>query len=144
MNGNIQSVWYYSLRMAIEIINYFMVDQSGISFRSIPKTALPRKYINTEMMMTAKIFNAKPVRIICDILIFFVAKTKALGGAAIGSIKPIEAPNVAGIIKKSGLMWSEIASPAKTGKKVSTTAVLEAISPKKVMNKTMTTIIRNG
>lgn len=60
-------------------------------------------------------------------------KTMALGGVATGNIKAKDPATVAGTIKNKGLMRKATAMEAKTGKKVSTVAVLEVNSVKKVM-----------
>ena len=68
----------------------------------------------------------------------------AFGGVATGNIKANEPAMVAGSINNNGFISILIANPAKTGKKVSTVAVFDVISVKKVTKKVMVNMIKNG
>ena len=90
------------------------------------------------------IFNKNPVRDMSITFSRFVPKTIALGGVATGNINANDPAIVAGSINNNGLISILIARPAKTGKKVSTVAVLEVSSVKNEITIAMVSIIIKG
>lgn len=90
------------------------------------------------------IFKINPVRDMSITFSRFVPKTIALGGVATGNINANDPAIVAGSINNSGLISILIARPAKTGKKVSTVAVLDVSSVKNEITIAMVSIIIKG
>ena len=84
-------------------------------------------------MVIPIIFNQKPVFTISLIFKRLLPKTMALGGVATGNIKANEAAMVAGTIKNNGLIFTATDTAANMGKNVSTVAVFDVNSVKKVM-----------
>jgi hypothetical protein len=93
---------------------------------------IPTKFKNNPVLDISKTFNR------------LVPKTMAFGGVAAGNIKAKEAAIVAGSINNNGLTSKLIANPAITGRKVSTVAVFEVTSVKKVIKEAITKIIIIG
>lgn len=91
-----------------------------------------------------KKFKARPELDISSTFNLLVPKIMALGAVAEGNIKAREADMVAGNIKSKGFISILMASPAKTGKKVSTVATFEVNSVRKVINKDTDKIITKG
>ena len=93
---------------------------------------------------TPIIFNINPVLDISITLSRLVPKTIAFGGVATGSINANDPAIVAGNINNNGLISILIARPARTGKKVSTVAVLEVSSVKNEITMAIVRIIIKG
>ena len=96
------------------------------------------------MIIIPTILSAKPVLDISNTLSRLVPKIIALGAVAEGSIKANEAAIVAGSMNKRGFISMLMASPANTGRKVSTVATLEVSSVKKVIKRATDNTIING
>ena len=95
--------------------------------------------------MTAPIrFNQKPVRAISKIVTRLVPKMIAFGGVPAGSIKAIDADNVAGSINNNGCVCVAIAIPDNTGNIISVVAVLDVNSVRNVTKRLIINIITIG
>ena len=77
-------------------------------------------------------FSKIPVRTICGIRIFPLAKTTALGGVAAGIMKAADAAIVAGIMSSNGLSPAAVAMAARTGSNTAVVAVFEVTSVNKL------------
>ena len=89
-------------------------------------------------------FKTKPVLAIWMTVILLLPKIVAFGGVATGSIKANDPAMVTGSINNSGLVSLLTASPSRIGNRVSTVAVLEVISVKKVIKKQIHKMGSNG
>lgn len=68
------------------------------------------------MTITLRMFSAKPVSAISDILSLLLAKTIVLGGVPTGIINDIDADKVAAIINSNGFKPITIDTEARIGR----------------------------